>query len=157
MEKELELVNKLTKKQYTISTAESCTGGLLSGTIVNVSGASEVFHCSFVTYSNDAKERLVHVCHETLEKFGAVSEETAKEMALGCAKEAQADIGLSTTGIAGPDGGTPDKPVGLVYIGCALHGEATVERHVFQGDREQVRSQAVRQALDLAIRCLNKE
>lgn len=157
MSKESELVNKLTKNGYTISTAESCTGGLLSGTIVNVSGASEVLHCAFVTYANEAKEELVTVSHDTLETYGAVSEETAGEMALGCAERARADMGLSTTGIAGPDGGTAEKPVGLVYIGCSLHGTVTVERHVFSGDRSSVRRQAVEAALDLAIHCLNKE
>ena len=157
MSKERELVNKLTKKRYTISTAESCTGGLLSGTIVNVDGASEVFHSGFVTYANEAKERWLSVRHDTLEEHGAVSRQTAEEMALGCAHAAGADMGLSTTGIAGPGGGTPDKPVGLVYIGCALHGRATVSRHVFSGDRASVRDQAVRAALDLAIHCLDPE
>ncbi len=157
MSKEVELVNKLTKNHYTISTAESCTGGLLSGTIVNVSGASEVLHCAFVTYANEAKEEFACVSHDTLAAFGAVSEETAGEMALGCAKRAQADMGLSTTGIAGPEGGTEEKPVGLVYIGCAFHGEVSVERHLFSGDRPAVRRQAVEAALDLAIHCLNKE
>ena len=155
MSKESELVNKLTKNRYTISTAESCTGGLLSSTIVNVSGASEVLHCAFVTYANEAKEELVSVSHDTLSKYGAVSDETAREMALGCAKRARADMGLSTTGIAGPEGGTEEKPVGLVYIGCAFQGEVTVERHVFSGNRLAVRRQAVEAALDLAIHCLN--
>ena len=119
MRREEELVNKLTNNRYTITVAESCTGGLLAGTIVNVSGSSEVFHCGFVTYANEAKEKYAHVRPDTLEKFGAVSEETAAEMAEGCAEEARADVGLSTTGIAGPGGGTADKPVGLVYIGVA--------------------------------------
>ncbi len=157
MEKEEILVKKLTNKKYTISTVESCTGGLLSGTIVNVSGASNVFSCGFVTYANEAKERLVRVKHETLEKYGAVSEETAKEMAEGCCMEANADIALSTTGIAGPGGGTPDKPVGLVYIGCSYHGKTKVERHIFQGNREEVRRQTVSAAIQLAITCLDKE
>lgn len=157
MSREEELVNKLTKKKYTITTAESCTGGLLSGTIVNVSGASEVLNCSFVTYANEAKEKLVSVKHETLEQYGAVSSQTAAEMAAGCAHAASADIGLSTTGIAGPGGGTADKPVGLVYIGCALHDDVVVERHEFKGDRLQVRTQAVCAAIDLAIHCLDKE
>ncbi len=154
MSRESELVNKLTKKQYMISTAESCTGGLLSAAIVDVSGASEVFGCGFVTYANEAKERLVGVDHATLERFGAVSPETAEEMALGCAKRAGADLGLSTTGIAGPDGGTDEKPVGLVYVGCAFHGKVVSERHVFTGDRQTVRSKAVNAAIDLAIYCL---
>ena len=145
--KENELVKKLTNKHYTITTAESCTGGLLSATIINVSGASDVINCAYVTYANEAKENLVSVSHETLETKGAVSKETAAEMCVGCA----------TTGIAGPGGGTKEKPVGLVYLGCSLHEQVTVERHVFSGDREQVRKQAVDAALDLAIRCLDKE
>lgn len=156
-EKEYELVKKLTKKCYTITTAESCTGGLLSATIVNVDGASNVLCSAFVTYANEAKEQYAGVSHDTLEKYGAVSEQTAAEMCLGCTRTAGADLGLSTTGIAGPGGGTPEKPVGLVYIGCCLHGNVTVERHVFSGDRAQVRSQTVKAALDLAIRSIDKE
>ena len=151
---EMELVMKLTDKHYTISAAESCTGGLLAAAIVNVSGASGVFECSYVTYANKAKENLVSVSPETLSQYGAVSSQTAGEMALGCAKEAGADVGLSTTGIAGPDGGTPDKPVGLVYIGCAIHGKVVTERHIFSGDRLSVRKQAVEAALELAVHCL---
>ena len=98
--KENELVKKLTNKHYTITTAESCTGGLLSATIINVSGASDVINCAYVTYANEAKENLVSVSHETLETKGAVSKETAAEMCVGCAKAAKADMGLSTTGIA---------------------------------------------------------
>lgn len=155
--KEEELVKKLTNKGYTITTAESCTGGLLSATIVNVSGASEVLHSAYVTYANEAKEKLAHVSHDTLEQYGAVSKETAAEMCLGCAKTAKADMGLSTTGIAGPGGGTAEKPVGLVYIGCSLHGIVIVEKHIFKGSREEVRWQTVEAALDLAIQCLDKE
>lgn len=155
--KECELVKKLTNKRYTITTAESCTGGLLSATLVNVSGASEVLNCAFVTYANEAKEQFAGVSRDTLLQHGAVSKETAAEMCAGCARMAHADMGLSTTGIAGPGGGTPDKPVGLVYIGCCLHGDVTVERHVFSGDRLRVREQTVEVALDLAIRCLDKE
>ena len=155
--RESELVKKLTKKCYTITTAESCTGGLLSATIVNVDGASNVLCSAFVTYANEAKEQFAGVSHETLEQYGAVSEQTAAEMCLGCTRTAGADLGLSTTGIAGPGGGTPEKPVGLVYIGCCLHGSVTVERHIFSGDRTQVRQQAVQAALDLAIRSIDKE
>lgn len=155
MTRESELVTKLTNRRYTISAAESCTGGLLAAAIVNVSGASNVFECSYVTYANKAKEDLVHVSPETLSLYGAVSKQTAEEMALGCAKAAGADVGLSTTGIAGPDGGTPEKPVGLVYLGCAIHGKVVTERHIFSGDRISVRKQAVEAALDLAIYCLD--
>lgn len=157
LSREEQLVNKLTNNQYTISTVESCTGGLLSGTIVNVSGASEVFSCGFVTYANEAKERMVNVNHETLEQYGAVSPETAKEMAAGCAKATGSDMALSTTGIAGPLGGTPEKPVGLVYIGCHFQGETYVVKNIFKGDRMEVRLQTVQAALALALQCLNKE
>lgn len=157
MSRELELVKKLTNKTYTITTAESCTGGLLSATIVNVSGASHVLKCAYVTYANEAKEKLVHVSKETLKQYGAVSEETAREMCMGCAKEAGADIGLSTTGIAGPGGGTEEKPVGLVYVGCCFHGKTRIERHQFMGTRKEIRRQTVDAAIELAIHCLDKE
>lgn len=156
MSSEIELVKKLTNKKYTITTAESCTGGLLSAAIVNVSGASEVLNSAYVTYANEAKEKIVGVSHDTLKEHGAVSEETATEMCLGCAKVANADMGLSTTGIAGPDGGTAEKPVGLVYIGCSLHGDVVVEKHMFKGTREKIRKDTVAAALDLAIQCLDK-
>lgn len=157
MEKEYELVTKLTNKRYTIATAESCTGGLLSGTIVNVDGASEVFGYGYVTYSEEAKEQLVHVGHDTLARYGAVSAETAGEMAAGCERAAKADMGLSTTGIAGPGGGTPELPAGLVYIGCSLHSKLEIRRFLFQGNRNEVRSQAVEAALALALECLEGE
>lgn len=157
MGKEQELVKILTKKGYTITTAESCTGGLLSATIVNVEGASEVLRCSFVTYANEAKEQFAGVSHDTLERYGAVSEQTASEMCYGSKEIAGADIALSTTGIAGPGGGTEEKPVGLVYIGCCYHDKTVVRKCNFSGSREEVRRQSVETALDLAIECLNKE
>lgn len=157
MLKENKLVKKLTKKGYTITTVESCTGGLLSATIIKVSGASQVINSAYVTYANEAKEQIVHVSNDTLKQYGAVSAETASEMSIGCAKIANADLGLSTTGIAGPDGGTATKPVGLVYVACCLHGEVVVEKHIFKGSRDKVRMQTVEAALDLAIRCLDKE
>lgn len=157
MSREQALVKKLTNKKYTITTAESCTGGLLSAAIVNVGGASEVLNSAYVTYANEAKESVVGVSHDTLNKYGAVSEETAAEMCLGCAKTANADMGLSTTGIAGPDGGTAEKPVGLVYIGCSLHGNIIVKKHIFGGSREEIRKATVEAALDLGIQCLDKE
>ena len=115
------------KKGFHITTAESCTGGMIAGTLVNVAGASEVLNEGYVTYSNEAKERLVRVSHQTLEQFGAVSEQTAREMAEGAARAAKAEAALSATGIAGPGGGTVEKPVGLVYIGCYLNGKTTVK------------------------------
>ena len=151
---EEELVKLLTKRHASITTAESCTGGLVSGRIVNASGASEVFHQSFVTYSNEAKKKLLGVDEETLASVGAVSEETAAQMAEGAAKAAHAQVALSVTGVAGPDGGTPEKPVGLVYIGCHCFGVTTVEKHLFTGGRQKVREASVEAALILAKKCL---
>lgn len=145
------LVKKLNENNLTVSTAESCTGGLVAATIVNVSGASNVFNEGYVTYSNDAKTKLLGVNKEILNTVGAVSEETAALMAQGCAKNAGADMGISTTGIAGPDGGTNDKPVGLVYIGCYYKGQTIVEKNVFSGDRHEVRKQAACRAIDIAL------
>lgn len=113
------LVELLSKKHRTIATAESCTGGLISKLITDISGASEVFHCGICSYSNDIKEGVLGVDHEILEQHGAVSPETAMQMAIGVRALSGSDIGLSTTGIAGPDGGSDQKPVGLVYIGYA--------------------------------------
>ena len=154
---EEELVEILTKKQYKITTAESCTGGLVAATIVNVSGASEVFQAGFVTYANEAKEKELGMKSETLQTYGAVSEKTAKEMAIGCAAHAKAQVGISTTGIAGPGGGTAEKPVGLVYIGCAVRSNVYVEKNVFSGDRQQVRRQAADRAIGFALECIKKE
>lgn len=127
-EKSLEevLVDLLAERKLHVTTAESCTGGLIAGTLVNVAGASDVLNEGYVTYSNEAKERLIHVSHETLETYGAVSEQTRwrwLRVRQGC----DADAALSATGIAGPGGGTEEKPVGLVYIGCYLNGKTTVK------------------------------
>ena len=144
-----EVVKMLKAAKMTVTTVESCTGGLLSGTLVDVAGVSDVFNQAFVTYANEAKHSLVGVNQETLDSYGAVSEETAREMAEGGAKAAKADACLSVTGIAGPDGGTAEKPVGLVYIGCQVNGNTVVERNVFSGTRREVREQSVLAALKL--------
>ena len=138
----------LIDKKLTISTAESCTGGLLAGTIINYPGVSEIFMEGAVTYSNDAKIKRLGVKKETLDKFGAVSEETAKEMAYGISKVAGTNIGVSTTGVAGPGGGTEEKPVGTVYVGLCINGETKARRFNFFGDRERVRRRTVLEALD---------
>lgn len=151
---EEQLVDLLASRKMTITTAESCTGGLVAGTIVNVAGASEVLNEGYVTYSNEAKHRLVGVKTETLEQFGAVSEETAEEMARGAAAAAHADVAVSTTGIAGPGGGTAEKPVGLVYIGCYVRGKVQVKECRFQGRRMENRLHTVEEALKLAIQML---
>lgn len=139
----------LMQRGYTVTTAESCTGGLLAGRLMNVSGISGAYKEGYITYSNGAKEKLLGVSHATLDAYGAVSEQTAQEMAKGAAKQAGACAALATTGIAGPDGGTPQKPVGLVYIGCYVNGVTVVEEHVFAGERAQVRNMAVEAALSL--------
>lgn len=141
------VVELLKQKNFTVTTAESCTAGKLAGRIMNVAGASEIYNEGYITYANAAKEKLLGVKHETLETFGAVSEETAREMAMGAAKEAGADAALSVTGIAGPGGGTPEKPVGLVYIGCYVQGEVYVKKCQFTGNRERNRDSSVVQAL----------
>lgn len=148
------LVNSLTKKELIITTAESCTGGLLAGRIINAKGASAVYNQGYITYSNKAKRKQIEVRKETLKKYGAVSKQTAKEMAKGAALAASADVALSVTGIAGPDGGTEEKPVGLVYIGCCFNGKTTVEEHLFKGTRREIREQSVASALCLLRKCM---
>ena len=148
------IVDMLKAADMTLTTVESCTGGLLSGRLVNVSGASDVFEQSFVTYANKAKKKLVGVKKSTLKEFGAVSEETAREMAEGGRKEAEADVCLAITGIAGPGGGTEEKPVGLVYIGCCIKGKTVVRKYQFTGNRQKIREHAVVSALVLLRECM---
>ena len=148
------VVELLQSNGLTISTAESCTGGLLSGRIINVPGASDIIKVGLVTYSNKAKRKYLGVKRSTLDKYGAVSEQTAKEMVRGLVTETKADVGLSTTGIAGPDGGSDEKPVGLVYIGCSVCGNVRVMECHLEGDRTQVRLRAVTEALNLARMCI---
>ncbi|NLJ90487.1 MAG: competence/damage-inducible protein A [Clostridiales bacterium] len=143
------VVSLLEKYNLKLTTAESCTGGLLSGRIINVPGASSVFDEGFITYSNDAKEKYLGVDRETLDKYGAVSKETAIMMAEGAAMSTGKDAGLAITGIAGPDGGTLKKPVGLVYIACYLRGKVQVEKFNFNGDRQTIRERAVIHALNM--------
>ncbi len=150
------LVNLLAKRKMTVTTAESCTGGLIAGNLVNVAGASDVLNEGYVTYSNEAKQRLVGVSAKTLERFGAVSEQTAREMAEGAARAACADMALSATGIAGPGGGTAEKPVGLVYIGCFANGITRVKECRFKGNRRENREQTVEEALKLAVEMLER-
>ncbi len=147
---------KLIKENLTISSAESCTGGMLSARLINVPSISKVFIEGAVTYSNQAKVSRLSVKKETLEKYGAVSKETAIEMAEGIAKTANTDIGISTTGIAGPDGGTNEKPVGLVYIGLYIKGNTLVKELNIKGNREKVRTRATIEALNFLRIELNK-
>ncbi|HYE48599.1 MAG TPA: CinA family protein [Azospirillaceae bacterium] len=139
-------------KGLMIATAESCTGGLIAGCLTAVSGSSAVVDRGFVTYTNEAKTEMLDVPADLIATHGAVSEPVARAMALGVLAHSRADVAVSVTGIAGPTGGTPDKPVGLVYIGAARKGaEPVVERHVFAGDRAWVRQSAVRRALEMAV------
>lgn len=141
------IVDILSQNELTLTTAESCTAGLLAGRIMNVAGASAVYNEGHITYSNEAKERILGVSHDTLEKYGAVSVQTAKEMAIGAALKANADVAVSVTGIAGPGGGTKEKPVGLVYVGCYVKGNVRVEEYHFTGNRAKNREYAVVRAL----------
>ena len=135
------IVDRLIEKNITVSTAESCTGGMLGKIITSYSGASSIYGFGFITYANEAKEKILGVKWETLEKYGAVSEETAREMAQGARRISGSDIALSVTGIAGPGGGTAKKPVGLVYIALADGDETVVKRLNLSGDRDSVRQQ----------------
>ena len=145
------LIHLLIDKGLKISTAESCTGGLLSALLTDVSGASEVLEECIVTYSNDVKARELGVRCETLEKYGAVSRQTAEQMALGICNHTGADVGIGITGIAGPTGGTAQKPVGTVFIGIAVNGNVWVYENHFSGDRDKVREQSCVFALNKAI------
>lgn len=156
MELEEQVVHKLIERKWTITTAESCTGGLLAGRILNVSGASSVYEEGHITYSNAAKEKILNVSHDTLEKYGAVSAETAKEMAVGAAKTANADVALSTTGIAGPTGATKDKPVGLIYVACFICGQVYVRELHLKGTREENRIKTVEEVLKLFLETLSQ-
>ena len=152
---EYEVVELLQKNKLKVTFAESCTGGLLSARLVNVPGASEVFKSSVVTYSNKAKRKLLGVNKCTLKVFGAVSSQTAAEMAIGAIRRLGADVSVSITGIAGPGGGTDKKPVGLVYIACNVLGNVTVKECHFSGERLDVRMASVEAALNLMKDCLN--
>lgn len=136
-----------------IAVAESCTGGLIAGHLTELAGSSHVFDRGFVTYSNAAKTELLGVPEEVIAKHGAVSAEVAAAMAQGALARSPADIAVAVTGIAGPDGGSADKPVGLVFVAGIRRGDAVrVERHVFSGDRATIRRATVSAALALALR-----
>lgn len=146
----------LVNKNLTIGVAESCTGGMVSSNLINYPGISSVFMEGCVTYSNEAKMKSLGVKKETLDKFGAVSKETAREMAEGIAKRHNTNIGISTTGIAGPEGGSEEKPVGLVYFGIHINGKTIVKRYVFNGSRQQIRLRATKTILnDLRLELIN--
>ncbi|MBP3914571.1 MULTISPECIES: nicotinamide-nucleotide amidohydrolase family protein [unclassified Clostridium] len=139
----------LCNNKLTISTAESCTGGMVAAKLISYPGISASFLEGAITYSNEAKMKRLGVRKETLDAYGAVSEETAKEMAEGIAKESCSNASIATTGIAGPGGGTNEKPVGLVYIAVHVNKNTTIEKCNFSGNREEVRVSATNHALKM--------
>ncbi len=148
------VVDLLLANKLTVTTAESCTGGLLAAKLTGVPGVSEVFKSGQVTYSNKAKHRLLGVKKHSLGKHGAVSENVAKEMAKGAAVSSRADVAVAITGMAGPDGGSPEKPVGLVYIACSVCGKVKVKEYNFTGNRNKIRESSVIAALTLMRHCI---
>ena len=145
------LVQALSEMGLTVSSAESCTGGMIASRIIDVPGASDVYYEGFITYSNEAKMKYLNVSEDILEKYGAVSQEVVKEMAVGCRRATGCDVSIVTSGIAGPGGGSIDKPVGLVYIACAYKEEVLVSCFNFEGDRTQIRKQATDEAIKMAM------
>jgi PncC family amidohydrolase len=157
-EKQLEsIVGELVRsKGLTLSLAESCTGGLLGHRLTNVPGSSDYFIGGVIAYSYEAKERVLGVRHSTLYDHGAVSEQTALEMARGARRLFGTDLALSVTGIAGPGGGMPDKPVGLVYIAISTRDQDMCHRFVWEGDREENKAHSAQAALGLLVDCLRE-
>jgi nicotinamide-nucleotide amidase len=146
------VVKKLQEKNFTLTTVESCTGGMLTSRLVNIAGVSNVLGEGFITYSNEAKKKYLGVSEEILNTHGAVSDQCAKEMVLGAAKATNSEAAIAITGIAGPDGGTEEKPVGLVYIASLVKDKVTVKELRLKGNRLKIRDQSVIAALDLLRR-----
>ena len=151
---EEQTVDALLGRNWEITTVESCTGGAVAARIVNVPGASDVLKEGYITYCDAAKMKLAGVRRETLEAYTAVSRQTAEEMALGGIRASGADVALAVTGLAGPGGGTEERPVGLVYVGCAVHERVTVKELHLKGSRREIRDQAADEALKLALECI---
>jgi PncC family amidohydrolase len=154
---EIEVGSALRQKGWTLALGESCTGGLVAHRITEVAGSSEYFLGGVVAYSNPVKHGLLQVPEQTLERHGAVSEETARQMARGARAVLRADVGLSVTGIAGPGGGTTEKPVGLTVLAVSTPAGEWIERHVWNGDRQANKQASAEAALRLLLRALSKE
>ena len=155
---EEQVVNKLIGRGFRISFAESCTGGLCCGTLVNVSNASKVLDMSFVTYANEAKVELINVNPETIENYGVVSEQVAGEMCKGVAEKAHSEVGVGITGVAGPTGGTAKKPVGMVCFGFYVLGNVTTRTMQFGNiGRNEVRSKSVDFVFNTLAELLEKQ
>ena len=145
------LASNLATQNLKVTCAESCTGGLLAANLTRLPGSSAWFDMGFVTYSNEAKQQMLNVNPSTLAHYGAVSEEVVREMALGALISSKADYALSISGIAGPTGGSEEKPVGLVWFGLASKKRIWAESKIFNGDRDQIRAQAVQHAVQLLL------
>jgi PncC family amidohydrolase len=158
---DIKLINKvsdeLKKHHLTIATAESCTGGLLAHTLTNVSGSSEYFDCGVISYSDTAKMRLLDIPEQLLKNYGAVSKEVAAAMAKAIRQHAQVNYGLATTGIAGPTGGSKEKPIGLVYIAISTKDTVVVKQFLFSGDRLTNKENTCTAALELLLETLSQK
>ena len=148
------LGNQLSAKGWQISSAESCTGGGVGYVITSISGSSAWFKKGFITYSNDAKRDMLGVSEHTLNQYGAVSATTVQEMAQGAAKQANAEVAVAISGIAGPDGGTPEKPVGTVWFGFFINGQNSSQKLLIDGDRQTIRIKAIEFALSNTLKLL---
>lgn len=156
MEVEKILADLCQQKKVTVAVAESLTGGLIGRLITKVPGSSSYFTGGVIAYSNDLKEKLLGVSHETLVKFGAVSEQTAKEMLQGVLTLTNSDFAVAVTGIAGPTGATAQKPVGLVFIAVGKRGLISVKKYNFQGDRLTIQTDSAKKALALLVKFIEK-
>ena len=141
------LTELLTSKNMSIAIAESCTGGSLSSSLTSIPGASSYFNCGFITYSNESKVNMLNVDSQTIELFGAVSEKVAYEMAMGAGQNSKSHLAISVTGIAGPSGGSPEKPVGMVCFGFYVDGNVTTTTQFFSGVRSEIVSESIAFAL----------
>ena len=151
----LKIVELLTKKKLTVSFAESCTGGLLASSITSISGSSKVFNMGLVTYSNNAKVKLLKVPKKTITKYGAVSYETCLSMVKNLTKISKSNISVSITGVAGPNGGTKDKPVGLVYIGLKKGSKTIIKKNLFKSKKRiSIQKATVKQSLKMILNIL---
>lgn len=146
------LAMALCHKGETMAVAESCTGGLLAGFITGLAGSSRFFRGGVVSYTNEVKEQVLEVPGRVLEQFGAVSSPVARAMAEGAARVCGADLGLSVTGLSGPDTDGSDNPIGLVYLGASYKGKTTVKSYIFKGGRREIRGAAVKSAIELALK-----
>ena len=149
------ILQKLAALDLTLGTAESCTGGMIAAEIVSVPGASAVFKGGVVSYANEVKQHVLGVSEETLEQYGAVSEACVREMLDGACRTLNVDCAAAVSGVAGPDGGTPEKPVGTVYIGVKVCKKTVVERCRFDGGREKIRSRSAERALEILFELIS--